>query len=128
MTAPAPGTTAQQVVDALLGDAPLPALEALLPRLGDPALRDVVLAAQRRLRGVRLDPAGDAARLLLAVSGHPGRTAAKLAELSGLGDRCAAAAGDLVARGLVTPSRFDRPDCWARTAQGARAVRLLREG
>jgi len=120
-------TAAEQVVDALLGDDPLPALRALLPRIADPALREVVLAAERRLGVVRLDPEGDAARLLVAVSGHPGLSAEELARLTGLGERCAAAGKALLEDGLVTSTRFARTDCWSRTARGASALALLRE-
>ena len=118
---------AEQVVEAVLADDPLPALRALLPRLDEPALREVVLAAERRLGVVRLDPDGDPARLLAAVSGHPGLTAAELAELTGLGERSAAASRVLLEDGLVASSRFGRGDCWSRTARGASALALLQE-
>ena len=117
---------AERVVDALLGPSPLPSLRALLPRLADPSLRAVVLAAERRLGVVRLDPDGDEARLLTAVSGRPGLAAAELAALTGLGARFAAAARALVEDGLVTSSRFERTDCWSRTARGAQALAVLR--
>ena len=120
-------TPAEQVVEAVLADDPLPALRALLPRLDDPALLDVVLAAERRLGVVRLDPDGDPARLLAAISGHPGLSAAELAERTGLGERFAAAARPLLTAGLVTSSRFARSDCWSRTARGASALGLLRD-
>ena len=70
------------------------------------------------------DPGSPAAHLLLAISGHPGLARAELEELTGLD--VAAAGRQLVDAGLVTSSRFDRPDCWSRTAAGARAAAELR--
>ena len=120
-------TPAEQVADALLAADPLAALQDLLPRVDDPALRDVLHAAERRLGVVRLDPDGGPARLLRAVAGHPGLSAAELAERTGLGERFAAAARPLLTDGLVTSSRFARSDCWSRTARGASALGLLRD-
>ncbi len=73
-----------------------------------------------------LEPGSPAAVLLLAVSGHPGLSAAELRELTGVD--VADAGPPLVAAGLVTSSRFSRTDCWVRTAAGARAAARLREG
>ena len=70
-------------------------------------------------------PEGDAARLLLAVSRHPGLSAAELQELTGLD---VAEVGRVLERsGLVTSTRFTRQDCWTRTAAGARAAAQLQE-
>ena len=115
----------ERLVDALLSDRPLPALEALRPEL-DGTLLEVADAAVARL-ALRVPPAGSpAARLLLAVSGHPGGSLAELAAVAGLEDAGPAAAS-LLADGLVVDRRFDRTDCWARTSRGAQAVRLLRD-
>ena len=113
-----------RLVDALLSERPLPALEALRPEL-DGTLLDVADAAVARLT-LRVPPAGSpAALLLLAVSGHPGCSLAELAAVAGLED-VAPVAASLLADGLVVDRRFDRTDCWARTSRGAQAVRVLR--
>lgn len=114
----------ERLVDALLSDRPLPALAALRPEL-DGTLLAVADAAVARLT-LRVPPAGSpAALLLLAVSGHPGCSLTELAALAGLEDAGPAAAS-LLADGLVADRRFDRTDCWARTARGAQAVQVLR--
>ena len=94
----------------------------------DPAvlgLRDAVRAGLARLVPEEDDDplTGDDVRLLRTVSGHPGLTAAELAER--LGPAFSAAAPRLLERGLVTSTRFERTDCWTRTARGAA---VLREG
>ena len=61
------------------------------------------------------------------MSGRPGLSAAELQELTGLGERFGPASRALLEDGLVTSSRFERGDCWARTARGASALALLRE-
>lgn len=115
-------TEPEALVDALLGDDPQAALAALV--LTEPALLAVRAAAERRLGVVRLASGTAAAQLLLAISGHPGLSAAELEELTG---RPTSAPGrELLAAGLVTSARFERTDCWSRTAAGARAVALLR--
>jgi len=72
----------------------------------------------------RLEPGSPGARLLLAISGHPGLSAAELRHLTGLD--VAAVGRGLLDAGLVTSSRFARGDCWVRTGSGARAVAALR--
>ena len=72
----------------------------------------------------RLEPGSPAAALLLAVSGHPGLSAAELGELTGVD--VAAAGRELLAAGLVTSTRFSRSDCWVRTSAGAAALATLR--
>ncbi len=62
--------------------------------------------------------------LLLAVASHPGLSAAELADLTGLD--AAPLAARLEAAGLVTGTRFGRPDVWSRTAAGAERARSLR--
>ena len=112
-----------RLLDALLAQ-DAAALEALRPTLdGDlAALADAALA---RL-ALRVPPAGsDAARLLLAVSGHPGLSLAEVAEFAGVAAP-AAAARTLLDDGLVVDRRFERGDVWARTARGAQAVRVLK--
>lgn len=64
----------------------------------------------------------DAVVLLRAVSGHPGSSRVQLAELVG---PAVGTAGLLLERGLVTDRRFERTDCWARTAAGAALLRSL---
>jgi hypothetical protein len=116
---------ADALAQALLGDDPRAALAALA--LTDPALVAVREAAERRLGAVRLEPGSAAARLLLAVSGHPGLSAAELAALPELaGVDTGRAGARLLAAGLVTSTRFSRADCWTRTAAGAQAVAALR--
>jgi hypothetical protein len=113
-------TEAEDVVEALLSDAPLPALEAL--HLSDPVLREVREAARARLAAG--PPSSPALDLLHAVSRFPGRTRAELALHAGLSDEAAAAAGaELLARGLVTSARFGRNDVWSRTTAGAAVLR-----
>ncbi len=80
-----------------------------------------VTGSLRVLRRPAAVPAGSPAEALLrAVGAHPGRTAAELAEITGLDVRAVGA--PLVAAGLVTDSRFGRGDVWTRTAEGARAL------
>ncbi len=92
--------------------------------LTDPALLAVRRAAQRQLGAVRLEPGSPAAVLLLAISGHPGLSAAELAAVTGLDVTCPGR--ELLDAGLVTSSRFERSDCWARTASGAQEAARLR--
>ncbi len=62
----------------------------------------------------------DDVAVLRVVAGHPGLSAADLTALApGFRD----AAPRLLALGLVTSSRFERADCWARTAAGAAVLR-----
>ena len=82
------------------------------------------LRVLRRAPTARLDAGSPGARLLLAVSGHPGLTAEALTALSGVD--AAAVGRELLAAGLVTSSRFERNDCWSRTAAGAVVVADLR--
>lgn len=108
-------TPAERLVDALLaGD--VARLRALR---GEPGLAEVVQAALDRL-----DPApvlSDAERAALrAVAGHPGLSAAELADLV---PGFAEAAPRLLELGLVTDRRFERADCWSRTALGAQVLR-----
>lgn len=113
-------TEAEHLVDALLGPHPLAALDALV--LTEPALLQVREAARRRL--ATTPPGAEALRLLRAVSRFPGLTRAELAEPSGLAQpELRAAADELLAKGLVTSTRFERSDCWSRTAAGAAALR-----
>lgn len=118
-------TEAEDVVEALLSDAPLPALEAL--HLTDPALREVRDAARARLAAG--PPSSPALELLVAVGRFPGLSRAELAARTGLAaDVAAAACTELLARGLVASSRHGRPDCWSRTAAGAALLRADRPG
>lgn len=107
---------------ALLSADPRTELADLL--LTDPALLAVRQAAQRQLGAVRLEPGSAAAVLLLAISGHPGLSAAELAERTGLD--VARPGRQLLDVGLVTSSRFERSDCWARTTSGAQEAARLR--
>jgi hypothetical protein len=111
-------TPAERLVDALLaGDAA--ALRALR---GEPGLGAVVEAGLARLEpDTALTP--DELVVLTAVSGRPGLSAAELTELVG---PAFSAAASLVERGLVTSRRFDRTDCWVRTALGAAVLRASR--
>lgn len=89
------------------------------------ALRAVLAAAEVP----QLTTGSPAARLLRAVAGFPGSSAADLAALCLLDDAgFAAASGELLRAGLVTATRFDVPDCWVRTERGRRAAALLPEG
>lgn len=117
-------TPAERLAAALL-EADVPALHALLPGLDGP-LAEVARAGLARLdpslpAGAVSLPSG-AVVLLRAVSGRPGLSAVELREL--VGD-AADAAGLLLERGLVTSRRFDRTDCWSRTALGAQVLRGL---
>ena len=76
-----------------------------------------------RRPGPTLLPGSLAARLLAAIGGHPGRSAAELSELTGLDAR--AVGRELLEAGLVTASRFERSDCWSRTAAGATVAATL---
>lgn len=113
----------EALADALLSADPRAALAGLA--LTDPALLAVRRAAERRLGAVRLEPGSPAARLLLAIAGHPGLSAAELHALTGLD--VGAAGQELVDAALVTSSRFSRSDCWVRTTAGAAAAALLRD-
>ncbi len=108
-------TPADRVVDALLsGDV------AALRDLRDSEVGDVARAGLARLAPDDLPD--DAVVLLRAVSGHPGLSRA---ELAGLVGDAVGAADLLLERGLVTSRRFDRTDCWSRTAEGAALLRSL---
>ena len=73
-----------------------------------------------------LEPGSPAARLLRAIGAFPGREASELRGLTLLDDAAfAATARQLLEGGLVTSTRFDKPDCWTRTTRGAQAARLL---
>ena len=118
---------ATRVADALL-DHDLDALRTLAAELAgpDPAalgLRDAVRAGLARLVPSEDDDAltDDDVRVLRTVSGHPGLTGAELGER--LGAAFATAAPRLLERGLVTSTRFERTDCWTRTARGAAVLR-----
>ncbi len=108
-------TPAERLVDALLaGDAA--ALRALRD---EPGLGPVVEAGLARL-APDLVLSADEHAVLRAVSGHPGLSAAELTSL--VGPAFAAASASLLERGLVTSRRFERSDCWVRTARGAQAL------
>ena len=73
-----------------------------------------------------LEPGSPAARLLRAIGAFPGREAGELRGLTLLDEPAyAAAARQLTEAGLVTSTRFEKPDCWTRTTRGAQAARLL---
>ena len=76
--APGPVTEAAALAAALLSDDPRGGLAGLT--LTDPSLRAVREAAEALLGPVRLRRDSEAARLLLAVGAHPGRSAAELCE------------------------------------------------
>jgi hypothetical protein len=126
--------TGEAVARAVRGGAPVHGLTELAT--ADPAWRaalDAFSAVLTASGGAptapdvpRLVPGSPAARLLRAVSGFPGSSAAELAGLCLLdADAFAAAGGELLTAGLVTDSRFDVPDCWVRTDRGRRALQLL---
>lgn len=108
------------VVAALLSEHPLAALDAL--QLTDPVLQQVRDAARARLSAT--PPSTAARRLLAVVSRFPGLSRAELAEHVDLPDAAlAAAAQELLDKGLATSTRFGRGDCWSRTAAGAAVLR-----
>ena len=113
-------TPAERLVDALLAR-DVARLRALR---GDPALAEVVLAEVVQVALDRLDPAptlSDAELAALrAVAGHPGLSAAELADVA---PGFVGAAPRLLELGLVTDRRFERGDCWSRTALGAQVLR-----
>ncbi len=102
------------------------ALSALLPSPETTALLAVVRAGQSRAAVPRLGGGSPAARLLRAVGAFPGRNAAELRDVTRLDpEGFGAASRELLAAGLLTSTRFDKPDCWTRTARGTAAARLL---
>lgn len=108
-------TPAEVVVDALLnGD-----LHALRALLDHPTVGSVARAGLARLAPDDLTP--DELALLQAVSGHPGLSAAELVEL--VGPAFGPASARLLELELVTSHRFERADCWSRTARGAAVLR-----
>lgn len=84
-----------------------------------------VTGSLRVLRRLGLNPGSHAARLLRVIGGHPGLCAAELAALSGLGPGFAAAGRELLEAGLVTSERFERTDCWSRTARGTQVAATI---
>ena len=120
MTSRDPRGLPERLVDAVLADHPVIALAALRPELSGDLLA-VADAARRRLGPVVVAGTPEA-DLLLAVSGRPGLSAAELRELV---PAFGTAATVLLADGLVTSTRFERADCWTRTARGALALRDL---
>ena len=73
-----------------------------------------------------LVPNSPPARLLRAIGAFPGRAGGELREVTLLDeDGFAAAARHLLDAGLVSSTRFDKPDCWTRTNRGSQAARLL---
>ncbi|MCW2620505.1 MAG: hypothetical protein JWL64_107 [Frankiales bacterium] len=119
-------TPAERLAAALLSEDPLTELAAVRPAVAhDASLLAVLVAAERRLGGIGLDPDGPEAAALRAVSGHPGLSAA---ELGGLVDGFAAVSGTLLDLGLVSSSRFERHDCWSRTTRGAALLRAWDSG
>jgi hypothetical protein len=114
-------TPAEQLAAALLADDPLAELAGVRPVVAhDASLLAVLVAAERRLGGVGLDPHGAEAAALRAVSGHPGLSAAELEDLVS-GFRGVSTV--LLELGLVSSTRFERSDCWSRTTRGAAVLR-----
>ena len=111
-------TAAERVVDALLTGS-VGALRALAD---DAGVGEVARAGLARLAPDDLTP--DDVAALRAVSGHPGLSAAELTDLVGPGFPSASAR--LLERGLVTSTRFERADCWSRTARGAQVLARTR--
>ena len=118
------------------------ALTALPPSAEAAALLAVLRAGQRPglasavagvpVAGVPVDtslvlvPNSPLARLLRAIGAFPGRAGGELREVTLLDeDGFAAAARHLLDAGLVSSTRFDKPDCWTRTNRGSQAARLL---
>ena len=95
------------------------------------ALLSVVYAGQQSKAPVPdpdlvLEDGSPEARLLRAIGAFPGREASELRGLTLLDEAAfSAAARQLLEGGLVTSTRFDKPDCWTRTTRGAQAARLL---
>ena len=114
----------EELIRGLAGLAPGPEVTALL---------SVVAAGQRSTGPVNepepdlvLAPDSPAARLLRAIGAFPGRPASELRGLTLLDEPdFAVTARILIDTGLVTSTRFEKPDCWTRTTRGAQAARLL---
>lgn len=113
------------LLDALLSPDPLPGLRALRPRLTG-ELAALTEAAIARLDLRVPDPGSPEAVLLRAIAGRPGLSLAELQDVTGLPDvRTPAEA--LRQHELVTDRRFERTDCWSRTARGVQALRAFRD-
>ncbi len=108
-------TPAESVVAALL-DGDLTALGALQdhPVVGEVARAGLARLAPNDLTAADLE-------VLRAVGGHPGLSAAELTDR--VGPAFAAAGARLRALGLLSAQRFERADCWTRTAEGTQVLR-----
>ena len=128
------GSWAVRVVTAVRTGAYEPVVRGLagLPPCAEvTALLSVVHAGQQASAppvdaSLVLEPGSPAARLLRAIGAFPGREASELQGLTLLDEAAyGAAARQLTDAGLVTSTRFDKPDCWTRTTRGAQVARLL---